>query len=42
MNACQKIQLERLKLGSYFDGKKVAKDLENNENLWIAFVFWQI
>lgn len=33
MNECQKIQLERLKLGSFnnFDGEKVAQDLADNQ-----------
>ncbi len=41
MNAAQRLQLERVKLASFndFDGEKVAKSLEENENFWISFVF---
>jgi hypothetical protein len=41
MNTAQKIQLARIKIGSFnnFDGEKVAKDLQDNEDLWQAFVF---
>jgi len=41
MNNCQKLQLERIKQGSFndFDGDVVAADLAKHEKLWKAFVF---
>ncbi len=41
MNQCQKIQLERIRLGGFnsFDGEVVAADLEKHESLYKAFMF---
>lgn len=41
INPAQRIQLERLKLGSFneFDGEQVAQDLEEHSDLWQSFVF---
>jgi hypothetical protein len=41
MSPYQKIQLERLRLGSFnsMDGDTVADLMEKNENLWDTFMF---
>ncbi len=41
MNSVQKIQLERVRVGSFnsFDGEKVAADLEKNEDAYTGFLF---
>jgi hypothetical protein len=41
MNMAQKIQHARLRMGSFnaLDGERVARELEEHEELWDSFVF---